>query len=146
MSPIIVDPQWNAQVCSVSRAGIGMVQAVVDQAGWKIGERIEIGFIEKARCILLRGIKGDGGFKLSYSNARKKTGGRIVCRARTSRDLTWVLFDAREHGHAFFLLADRVFMSASPGPARHRGGPGAAHDQTGRGECLRRSPGEDHAV
>ena len=81
--PIIVKPQTNVQVCSVSRAGIGMVQAVVDESGWKIGDRIEIGFIEKALCILLRKIKGDGGFKLSYSNARKKTGGRIECRSFT---------------------------------------------------------------
>jgi hypothetical protein len=58
-----------------------MVQAVVDETGWKIGDKIEIGFIEKARCILLRSVKDGEGFRLAYSDARKKTGGRVNCKA-----------------------------------------------------------------
>jgi hypothetical protein len=81
VSPLIVQNRTNLPVCSVSRAGIGMVQAVVEQASWNIDDRIEVGFIEKAKCILLRKTHGNDGFKLAYSNANKKTGGRIGCNA-----------------------------------------------------------------
>jgi len=81
MSPIIIKPKTVAQVCSVSRTAIGMVTAVVDQTGWAIGDRIQIGFIESVRCILLKRIESDDGFRLSYSNARKQTGGRVECRS-----------------------------------------------------------------
>ena len=80
MCPIIVKPQTAAQVCSVSRAGIGMFQAVVDETGWKIGSKIQIAFIESVRCILLRSLKdkdnNNEGFKFVYSDHRHKTGGR----------------------------------------------------------------------
>jgi hypothetical protein len=81
VSPIIVQNRSNLPVCSVSRAGIGMMQAVVEQAGWNMGDMIEVGFIEKAKCILLRPSRGNDGFKLAYSNANKETGGRIFCNA-----------------------------------------------------------------
>lgn len=78
MSPLIIKhgPQME---CSVSRAGIGMVQAVVEKAGWSIGDQIEVGFIEKATCMLLRSLREGEGFKLAYANQRKKTGGRVFC-------------------------------------------------------------------
>jgi hypothetical protein len=79
--PIIVKHKANSEVCSVARAGIGMVQAVVERAKWTIGERIQVGFIENSKCLLLRSVTGQDGFKLAYANTRKKTGGRIFCNA-----------------------------------------------------------------
>lgn len=81
MCPIIVKPQTAAQVCSVSRTGVGMYQAVVDKTGWKIGDKIQLAFIESVRCILLRSLKDNEGFRFAYSDPRKKTGGRITCKS-----------------------------------------------------------------
>ena len=63
------------------RNGIGMVQSVVQRAKWSIGDRIEVGFIAAAKCLLLRSLSNEDGFKLGYANTRKKTGGRISCEA-----------------------------------------------------------------
>lgn len=81
MSPIIIKNRSSVDVCSVTRSGIGMVQGVVEKAGWKIGDSIQVGFIEKAKCILLGLTSGDDGFGISYANtkAKKKTGGKIYC-------------------------------------------------------------------
>jgi hypothetical protein len=55
-----------------------MMQSVVDHAKWKIGEKIQVGFINNANALLFRTVSGeDEGFKLGYSDAKKKTGGRI---------------------------------------------------------------------
>ena len=81
MSPLIIIARSDSEVCSVSRSGIGMVQAVVKQTRWKIGNMIKVGFIEKAKCILLRSDAKKGGFKLAYANTRTNTGGRIFCQA-----------------------------------------------------------------
>lgn len=70
--PIIVKHRPNLEVCSVSRAGIGMVQSVVEQAKWNIGDKIEVGFIGNAKCLLLRSVSSEDGFKLAYANTRKK--------------------------------------------------------------------------
>ncbi|MCG3138136.1 MAG: hypothetical protein HJJLKODD_01996 [Phycisphaerae bacterium] len=79
--PMIVKHRSNLEVCSVSRAGIGMVQAIVEKLRWKIGDRVQVGFIGSAKCLLLRPAPTDDGFRLAYANTRKKTGGRIFCNA-----------------------------------------------------------------
>lgn len=79
--PIIVKHKSNLEVCSVSRAGIGMVQAVVHKLKWTIGGRIQVGFIENAKCLLMKSVPTNDGFRLAYANTRKKTGGRIFCNA-----------------------------------------------------------------
>jgi hypothetical protein len=79
--PIIVKHRSNLEACSVSRAGVGMVQSVVERAKWSIGDKIEVGFIENAKCLLLRSVSSDNGFKLAYANTRKKSGGRVFCNA-----------------------------------------------------------------
>lgn len=56
-----------------------MVQGVVEKSGWKIGDVIQVGFIEKAKYILLGSASGDVGFGVAYANSRKKTGGRVYC-------------------------------------------------------------------
>lgn len=81
MSPIIIKPRKLNKVCSVSRTAIGMVQAIVEQAKWSVNDRIQVGFIECVRCILLRKTKGEEGFKLAYANTRTRTGGKVECRA-----------------------------------------------------------------
>lgn len=81
MSPIIIKPRKLHKVCSVSRTTIGMVEAIVQQAKWTVNDRIQVGFIECVRCILLRRIKGEEGFKLAYANTRSQTGGKVECRA-----------------------------------------------------------------
>jgi hypothetical protein len=58
-----------------------MVQRVVARASWAIGDQIEVGFIESARCLLLRRAVNVVGYKLDYSNKRRKTGGRVYCDA-----------------------------------------------------------------
>jgi len=58
-----------------------MVQSVVERAKWNIGDRIQVGFIESAKCLLLRSVSDADGFKLAYANTRKKTGGRVFCNA-----------------------------------------------------------------
>ena len=81
MSPIIVTNRSKLPLCSVSGVGIGLKQPVIEQAGWTIGDLIEVGFIPKARCILLRSVPEHGDFRLAYANKQKKTGGRIYCQA-----------------------------------------------------------------
>jgi hypothetical protein len=56
-----------------------MVQGVVEKSGWKIGDLIQVGFIVRAKCILLGSASGNEGFGLAYANAKKKTGGRVYC-------------------------------------------------------------------
>ena len=77
MSPLIVKPQVGMDVCSVTRSGIGLSQGVVTQAGWKVNDIIQVGFIDKAKCILLRCAEGGDGFKLAFANTRTRTGGRL---------------------------------------------------------------------
>ena len=76
---IIVRHKADLEVCTVSRDGVGMVRAVVERLRWNIGERVTVGFIEHANCMLFRSTSGDDGFRLAYSNTRKKTGGRVYC-------------------------------------------------------------------
>lgn len=58
-----------------------MVQAVVENLKWKIGDRVQVGYINSAKCLLLKPAPSDDGFRLAYANTRKKTGGRIFCNA-----------------------------------------------------------------
>ena len=82
MSPLIVKHKAKNQNCSVTRAGIGIPQSIVEKIAWPIGRTIEVGFIEKARCVLLRVLKEeDEGFRFCYGDARNRTGGRINCKA-----------------------------------------------------------------
>lgn len=81
MSPLIVqagDPR--KRTCSVSRTGISLSQPIIDQTKWNIGDKIEIGFIRKVSCILLRKTtEASNCFRLTYLNNRTKTGGKIHC-------------------------------------------------------------------
>ena len=68
----------------MSRNGIGMTTGVVEEAGCRIGDTMEVGFIPKAKCILLRSVSDkedseNDGFKLAYANKPKKSGGRVYC-------------------------------------------------------------------
>jgi hypothetical protein len=58
-----------------------MVQSVVQRAKWSIGDKIQVAFIAAAKCLLFRSVSGEDGFKLSYANSSKRTGGRIFCNA-----------------------------------------------------------------
>jgi hypothetical protein len=81
--PIIISARARQKGCSVSRAGIGAPQPVVEQAGWKQGQhKVEIGFIPDVKCILLSGpSESEEGFLVAYANSRSKTGARIACQA-----------------------------------------------------------------
>jgi hypothetical protein len=84
MTPIIIKNRRSTDFCSVSRGGIGMTTGVVEQAGWRIGDPLEVGFIAKAKCILLRCVtdaqhSDQEGFRLAYSNKPKSSGGRVYC-------------------------------------------------------------------
>jgi len=84
MTPIIIRNRRSTDFCSVTRGGIGMTTGVVEQAGWRIGDPLEVGFIAKAKCILLRCVtdtehSDQEGFRLAYSNKPKSTGGRVYC-------------------------------------------------------------------
>ena len=79
MSPLVIRPQVGMGVCSVTRSGIGLTQTVVERTRWKVNDKIQIAFIEKARVILLRSVEEAESFKLAYMNTRSKTGGRISC-------------------------------------------------------------------
>jgi len=84
MSPVIIRPKGTKakmSVCSVSRTGIGLGQTVLDRAKWKFNDRIQVGWIEKAKCILLKSVaSSNDGFQLGYADTRHKTGGRVQCK------------------------------------------------------------------
>lgn len=75
-----------------------MGHGVVQQARWKVNDRIEVGWVQKATCIVLRQANGGGeGFLLGYSDARHKTGGKIQCKAFIQNYLQ-TLIDLPKHG------------------------------------------------
>ena len=76
---MIIKNKASVDVCSVTNAGIGMMSGVVKNAGWKIGDIIQVGFIENAACMIFGKHAGNTGFKLAYANKQKKTGGKIYC-------------------------------------------------------------------
>jgi len=90
MTPVIIRSQSKLEICNVTRSGIGLVTAVVKRTGWNIGDPIQVGFIEKAKSILLRTVP-EGDFTLKYANARQKTGGRIHCVAFTKNYLQTIV-------------------------------------------------------
>ena len=77
--PMIVENKANVDVCSVTKGGIGMMSGVVKRAGWKIGDMMQVGFIENACCLLLRKKNVENGFKLAYANKKQKSGGKVYC-------------------------------------------------------------------
>lgn len=83
MSPIVISAKAKQRCVSISRAGIGVPQSVVDQTGWKQGkDKVEVGFIPDALCVLLgKSSESVDAFLVSYANARSKTGARIACQA-----------------------------------------------------------------
>lgn len=83
MCPIKISAKSRQKTCSVSRAGIGIPQAIVEQVRWKQGEaKVEIAFIPDVKCILVsKPIKNEDAFVVSYANASRKTGARISCQA-----------------------------------------------------------------
>lgn len=80
--PIIISANLIKNTCSISNQGVGIAQSVIDQAKWKIGDKVEAGFIPETKCMLLSHItKSDNAFMLCHANAKKKKGGRIYCQA-----------------------------------------------------------------
>ena len=77
--PMVIKNKSSVDVCSITRGGIGMMNGVVEKAGWKIGNMIQVGFIENAACLLLRRSDEKDGFKLAYANKTKKSGGKVYC-------------------------------------------------------------------
>ncbi len=56
----------------MSRNGIGMTTGVREEAGWRIGDTMEVGFIPKARCILLRSVADKEEFSKAGVNKIEK--------------------------------------------------------------------------
>jgi hypothetical protein len=81
--PVIISANSMRKACSVSRAGVGAPQSIVEQAGWKQGQdKVEIGFIADASCILIsKPSRSEGAFLVSFANKRTQTGARIACEA-----------------------------------------------------------------
>ena len=68
----------------LSRSGIGIPEAVVKESGLKVDDKIGIAFIPLVKCILLSKInepsnvkENNDAFKLTYTNTRKKMGGKV---------------------------------------------------------------------
>ena len=83
MSPIKISSASRQKTCSVTRAGIGIPQSIINRTGWQQGrDRVEVGFIAETVCILLsKPSQSLDSFLVSYANSRKSTGGRIACQA-----------------------------------------------------------------
>ena len=81
MTPVKISAVIRYRTCSVTRAGIGIPQAILKRAGWVQGrDRIRVGFIEIANCTLLGGpTRDEDAFLLSYANCKQKSGGKIAC-------------------------------------------------------------------
>ena len=81
--PILISAKARQKACSVARAGIGVPQGVIEQAGWHQGkDKVEIGYIPDVKCILIsKPLDSEDAFLITYANTRSKTGGRISCGA-----------------------------------------------------------------
>jgi hypothetical protein len=81
--PVVISAKSMRKACSVSRAGVGAPQSIVEQAGWKQGQdKVEIGFISDATCVLIsKPSQSDDAFLVSFANKRTQTGARIACEA-----------------------------------------------------------------
>ncbi len=73
MSPIKVSSTVRRKTCSVTKAGIGLPQAILNQLRCVQGrDRIQVGFIETANCSLPTGPTQDEyAFLLSYANSKR---------------------------------------------------------------------------
>lgn len=114
--PIIISAKSRQKSCSVSRAGIGIPQTIVQQMGWAQGkDKVEIGFIPDAKCVLIsKPSKSPDAFLVAYANTRSRTGARIACQSfcrnylsaltvLPNRRLTPVLFSDEKYRVALIL-------------------------------------------
>ena len=114
--PIIISAKPQQKFCSISRAGIGIPQPIIEKIGWRQGhDRIEVGYIPNANCVLLsKPTQSLDSFFVAFSNKDFRTGAHISCQAFVrnylrsavslpKKDITPILFPHDKWCMAFIL-------------------------------------------